>query len=74
VSLLATRPHTLGPTNPRRVHSKLFTCVYSLVGITVILGALSPLVSFLKGDWREKVLALCGCDAKVDLHDMTLTM
>ena len=68
---------TCGPSPPSaspRVHSKLFTCAYSLVGITVVLGALSPLVSFLKGDWREKVLAVCGCDAKVDLHDVTLTM
>jgi len=58
---------------PETVPGKLFTCVYALVGITVVLAALEPFVSFLKGDWRDKLLDLFGCGAKVDTDDLTLT-
>ena len=59
------------PTTPA---GKAFTCVYALIGITVILGAISPLVAFMKGDWREKLLACCGCGDKVNLNDPKLSM
>jgi len=59
------------PTSPM---SKLFTCFYALFGIVAVLGALSPLVSFLRGDWREKLLSICGCGQKVDTEDPNLTM
>ena len=61
----------LCPTTPL---SKLFTCAYALVGITVILGSLAPLVAFLRGDWRDKLLSLLGCAAAVDTNDPRLTM
>lgn len=48
--------------------------MYSLIGITVILNALSPLVAFLHGDWRDKLLKAVGCAPKVDLSDMSLTI
>ena len=51
--------------------AKIFTTIYALIGITVILGALAPL-AFLRGDWREKLLF--GCGAKVDTNDPNLTM
>jgi len=59
------------PTSPM---SKLFTCFYALFGIVAVLGALTPLVSFLRGDWREKLLSICGCGQKVDTEDPNLTM
>ena len=39
-----------------------------------MLDALSPLVTFLRGDWRERLLAAVGCAAKVDTNDPSLTM
>ena len=59
------------PTNPT---SKLFTCFYSLIGIVAVLGAIAPLVAFLRGDWREKLLSLLGCGPGVDVNDPELTM
>ena len=61
----------MGPTSPM---SKLFTCFYALFGIVAVLGALTPLVSFLRGDWREKLLTVFGCGPKVDTEDPNLTM
>lgn len=63
-----------GDMCPTTVLGKIFTTIYALIGITVILGALAPLVAFLRGDWREKLLALLGCGAKVDTNDPNLTM
>lgn len=63
-----------GDFTPVTMLGKLFTCFYALLGITVVLAALAPLVSFLKGDWREKVLSCCGCEAQVDTTDLSLTM
>jgi hypothetical protein len=59
---------------PTSVWGKLFTTLYALIGITVILGALAPLVAFLRGDWRENLLTLLGCGQKVDTNDPNLTM
>lgn len=61
----------MGPTSPM---SKLFTCFYALFGIVAVLGALTPLVSFLRGDWREKLLTCLGCGPKVNTEDPDLTM
>ena len=61
----------LSPTTPI---SKLFTCVYALVGITVVLKSLAPFVAFLRGDWREKLATiLCGVN-KVDMDDPRMTV
>ena len=46
---------------PETNAGKLFTCFYALIGITVVLGSLAPLVAFLRGDWREKLLSALGC-------------
>lgn len=63
-----------GDMCPSSPMSKLFTCFYALFGIVAVLGALTPLVSFLRGDWREKLLTLFGCGPKVDTEDPNLTM
>ena len=49
-----------GDLSPASSLGKLFTCIYALIGITVILGSLAPLVAFLRGDWREKLLGCLG--------------
>jgi len=63
-----------GDSCPSSPLGKLITCVYALVGITVILGALAPLVNFLRGDWRDKLLGCLGCGQAVDTTDPQLTM
>lgn len=72
-SLLSPLPWADGDFCPATVLGKLFTCFYALIGITVVLSALSPFVAFLKGDWREKLLDSLGLSAKVDLSNMSLT-
>jgi len=59
------------PTSPM---SKLFTCFYALFGIVAVLSALTPLVSFLRGDWRLNLLGALGCGQKVNTEDPNLTM
>ena len=64
-----------GDICPESNLGKLFTCVYALIGITVVLGSLAPLVAFLRGDWREKLLQAFGfAGPKVDTEDPKLTM
>ena len=63
-----------GDYSPATPLGKLFTCLYALIGITVVLGALSPLVEMLKGDWRERLLTCLGCAPVVDTNDPTLSM
>ena len=53
---------------------KLFTCLYSIIGIVVVLQSLSPLMAFLKGDWREKFLELFGWKSTVDTDDTDLSV
>ncbi len=65
---------TQGDFYPASPLGKLFTCVYAILGITVVLGALAPLVAFLQGDWRERLLTCLGCGAGVDTSDMSLSM
>ena len=62
-----------GDFRPASTLARAFTCVYALIGITLVLDALSPLVTFLRGDWRERLLAAVGCAAKVDTNDPSLT-
>ena len=64
-----------GDYYPETNAGKLFTCFYALIGITVVLGSLAPLVAFLRGDWREKLLSALGCAGpKVNMDDPALTM
>jgi len=63
-----------GDMCPSTPMSKLFTCFYALFGIVAVLGALTPLVSFLRGDWRMKLLSALGCGQKVNTEDPALTM
>ena len=53
---------------------KAFTCVYALIGITVILKAISPFVAFMRGDWRDQLLKAIGCAPAVDTSDPNLTV
>ena len=62
-----------GDICPETPLGKLFTCVYALIGLTVVLGALTPFVEFLKGDWRDKLLNLLGCTT-ANIDDPELTM
>lgn len=58
---------------PTTMVGKLFTCIYALVGLTVVLKALSPLVAFLRGSWREDLVnAVFG--KGVDTETLNLTM
>ena len=59
---------------PESSLGKLFTCVYALIGITVVLSSLAPLVNFLRGDWREKLLSCLGMGTGVNTDDPELTM
>lgn len=63
-----------GDFYPTSTLGKLFTCVYAVLGITVVLNALSPLVAVLRGDWREKLINLVLCSPQVDTEDPNLTM
>lgn len=63
-----------GDMSPATAGGKAFTTVYALIGIVTIISALSPLVAFLRGDWRERLLACVGLAPKVDLNDPRLTM
>jgi len=62
-----------GDFYPATSLGKLFTCFYAILGITVVLGALAPLVAILQGDWREKLVD-CLCGKGVDTNDMNLSM
>ena len=62
-----------GDIFPKSPLGKLFTCVYAVIGITVVLGTLAPLVAILQGEWREKLLE-CICGKGVDTRDMSLSM
>ena len=63
-----------GDFYPASALGKIFTCIYAVVGITVVLDAIAPLVEMLRGDWREKLLTCCGCGGGVDTEDLNLSM
>ena len=47
---------------PTTHYGRLFTCVYMLVGMQVVLSSLTPLMNLLHGEWREKLVdRLCAC-------------
>jgi len=63
-----------GDFYPASPLGKLFTTFYAIVGITVVLGALAPLVAILQGDWRERLLGCLGCGTGVDTSDLSLSI
>lgn len=44
---------------------RLFTAFFSLYGISVVLGALTPVIAILHGSWREDLLGLMGSKEQV---------
>ena len=63
-----------GDMCPSSPMSKLFTSFYALFGIVAVLAALSPMVDFLRGDWRMTLLTAIGLGQKVNTEDPNLTM
>ena len=63
-----------GDFSPATYAGKAFTIVYALVGITVILKSLYPLIGFIRGDWRDRLATLLFGSSKVDTDDTRLTM
>ena len=63
-----------GDLHPTSSLSKLFTIPYAVIGIVVVLNALSPLLALLKGNWREKLLETFGWRDTVDTEDSSLTI
>eukprot|EP00930_Biecheleria_cincta_P001147 TRINITY_DN10230_c0_g1_i1.p1 TRINITY_DN10230_c0_g1~~TRINITY_DN10230_c0_g1_i1.p1 ORF type:complete len:354 (-),score=31.31 TRINITY_DN10230_c0_g1_i1:97-1158(-) len=68
-----------GDLSPATRFGKLFSVFYSILGFTVVMAAIAPLLSFLQGSWRERLLESIplvrrAFVRKVDLSDMCLTI
>lgn len=65
-----------GDLSPVTVLGKLFCCFYSVMGITLVLAALAPVMDMLRGPWRENLLGHLGMgfEAAIDTSDETLTI
>jgi len=65
-----------GDIVPESTLGKLFTCGYSILGITLVLAALAPVLDSLRGPWRDKLLGHLGMgfEAAVDSSDESLTI
>lgn len=63
-----------GDLCPVTTLGRAFTIFSTFYGISVVLGALTPLIAILHGDWRENVLLMLGSKEGVDTSNKKLSI